>query len=142
MFAALPDRIERTDAVVLERTTIDDLPHIQQVWPLFERLVGLRGRKFYARADERVHTHTVCTPLREDDNPDRLGLVVGTLPGGWYLRDRIRGGAAQVYRDIAPGIAELKALLPMDAGRPLIEHYRGHDELELWLPIHGADHER
>jgi len=44
MFAITPDRIQRDEVVVMQRETVDDLPHIQQLWPAFEQLVGLRGR--------------------------------------------------------------------------------------------------
>ena len=43
----------------MQRTTADDLAHIQMVWPSFELLVGLRGRKMYALVD--TDQNTVCT---------------------------------------------------------------------------------
>ncbi|MGC7096159.1 hypothetical protein ACPZ19_15910 [Amycolatopsis lurida] len=43
----------------------------------------------YARADEREGTYTVCTPVKPEDDPVGLGLRVGTLPGGWYLRGKL-----------------------------------------------------
>lgn len=119
----------------MQQTTVDDLTHIQQVWPAFEQVVGLRGRKMYAQIDERSNTYTVCTPVKEHDSPGELGLQVGTLAGGWYLRGRLVGDPDQTYGRIADGMAELRATLPADDARPLVEFYRRQDQIELWLPI-------
>jgi hypothetical protein len=135
VFLAPPDRVQRLDVTVMQRSTVDDLTHIQQLWPSFERLVGLRGRKMYAQADERRNTYTVCTPVKEDDLPDQLGLQLGTLPGGWYLRGRLVGEPPQIYGHIADGMAELRATTATDDTRPLVEFYRRRDQIELWLPI-------
>ena len=121
----------------MERSTVDDLAHIQEIWPPFEHLVGLRGRKMYARADLRLNTYTVCTPVREDDNPESLGLEAGTLPGGAYLRGRMIGEPSVIYALIGSGMHELQAMVEVDASRPLVEFYRRHDQVELWVPIDG-----
>jgi hypothetical protein len=138
VFASKPDRIDRQDVLVMERSTIDDLAHIQQIWPPFEHLVGLRGRKMYARADLRLSTYTVCTPVREGDNPEFLGLETGTLAGGAYLRGRIVGEPSIIYALVGSGMKELQAMVQMDPTRPLVEFYRRHDQVELWVPIPAA----
>jgi len=122
----------------MERSTVDDLPHIQEIWPPFERLVGLQGRKMYARADLNLNTYTVCTPVREDDAPGSLGLETGTLTGGSYLRGRLVGQPSEIYGRIGAGMHELQTMVEMDATRPLVEFYRRHDEVELWVPVRGA----
>ncbi|MGH9169435.1 MAG: GyrI-like domain-containing protein [Acidimicrobiales bacterium] len=134
-FLRLPDRIELVDVPVMQRATVDDLLHIQEVWPAFEELVGLRGRKMYARVDSTAGTYTVCTPLREGDDPHALGLEVGTLAGGWYLRGRLVGEPPAVYERIAPGMQELEASTVPDPSRPLVEFYRRYDEIDLWVPV-------
>jgi hypothetical protein len=135
VFVAPPTHVQRDDVVVMQQVTVDDLPHIQQLWPAFERLVGLRGRKMFAQVDTRRNTYTVCTPVRDDDDPDRLGLQLGTLPGGRYLRGCIVGEPPGVYAQIGAGMAELEAATPVDASRPLVEYYRRRDEIELWVPV-------
>jgi hypothetical protein len=136
VFVSLPDRMHRDgDVTVMQQTTVDDLAHIQQVWPPFEQLVGLRGRKMFALIDTDANSYTVCTPVKEGDDPDGLGLLVGTLRGGCYLRGRIVGEPPQVYGHIADGMAELEARMPADPTRPLVEFYRRRDEIDLWLPI-------
>lgn len=89
----------------------------------------------YAQIDEHLNTYTVCTPLRDDDDPDRLGLQLGALAGGWYLRGRLVGEPPEVYDGIGIGMRELKATMLLDDTRPLVEFYRRHDQIELWLPI-------
>jgi hypothetical protein len=58
------------------------------------------------RADARV------------DDPAALGLESGRLPGGRYLRTRLRGEPRQ-----------------LDESSPSIEFYRRHDEIDLLLPV-------
>jgi hypothetical protein len=134
-FLTRPDRIQRDDVTVMQQTTVDDLPHIQALWPSFEKLVGLRGRKMYARVDLQLNAYTVCTPLHADDDPGRLGLELGTLAGGSYLRGRLTGEPPGLYAQIPAGIDELRAAMPRDEARPLVEFYRRRDQVELWLPI-------
>jgi hypothetical protein len=136
IFDSQPTRTLKPDmAVMLERTR-DELPAIQQLWPRFEHLAGLRGRRMYAMVDVRAGTYAACTPVREGDDPARLGLEIATLPGGWYLRARITGEPPGLYERIGPAMQALEALaVPADPGRPLIEYYRRHDEIELWVPV-------
>jgi hypothetical protein len=139
VFANAPDCVQVQDLAVMQRSTVDELPSIQKLWPAFEELVGLRGRKMFAYVDERARTYTVCTPVRPDDPADRFGLELGTLPGGWYLRGRLRGDPSRTYAKIGTGMTELKSLAPVDETRPLVEFYRRHDVIDLYVPIkHGS----
>ena len=90
----------------------------------------------YAMVDIQAGTYAACTPAKEGDDPERLGLDTATLPGGWYLRARITGEPPALYERIGPAMQTLEALAaPADPGRPLIEYYRRHDEIELWVPV-------
>ena len=89
----------------------------------------------YARADLSLNTYTVCTPVREGDDPDSLGLETGMLRGGAYLRGRLVGDPSVIYRLIGSGMNELQAMVQMDTTRPLVEFYRRHDQVDLWVPI-------
>ncbi len=120
----------------MEWTTADDLPSIQALWPRFERLVGLRGRKMYARVDERAGTYTVCTPVLAADRPAELDLATGVLPGSRYLRGHLSGDPPGMYARIGEAMAELQAAADdVDGGRPLVEFYRRRDHVELWVPV-------
>jgi hypothetical protein len=89
----------------------------------------------YAYADLRLNTYTVCTPVREDDDPESFGLETATLAGGTYLRGRLVGEPSVIYAFIGPGMHELQAMGNLDTDRPLVEFYRRHDQVELWVPI-------
>lgn len=135
VFDAPPGHIERPDVAVMEQSTADELPAIQAIWPSFERLVGLRGRKMFARVDERSRTYTVCTPVKPGDRPGELGVPTGVLPGGRYLRGTLLGDPARIYGLIGDGMAELRRAATADESRPLVEFYRRHGHVELWLPV-------
>jgi len=135
---APPTRIHRPDVAVMEQTTADELPEIQKLWPSFERLVGLRGRKMYGRADVKANTYTACTPVRDGDRPEEFGLRTGVLRGGWYLRGNLTGEPPAIFEKIGPGMAELEGAEPVDHARPLVEFYRRHDVIELWVPVFPA----
>lgn len=135
LFMTSPDLIDRAPVAVMQATCADDLVEIQRLWPWFEDRVGLRGRKMYAAADVVAQTYTTCTPVREGDDPAHLGLEVGELPGGRFRRGRLRGMPPEVYASIGPGLEELEAAGAVDRSRPLVEFYRRHDEIELWVPV-------
>lgn len=128
----MTDLITRDDVPVLEHTVADDLSEMSEAWPWFENLVGLRGRKMFARIDENAGTYTVCTPVKCGDAFD---LTVGVLPGGKYRRTTIKGDPPELHGRIGPAMEELKALGPWDSSRPLVEFYRRHTEIEPWVPV-------
>ncbi len=128
----MADLITREDVPVLEHTVADDLTEMSEAWPWFENLVGLHGRRMFARIDENAGTYTVCTPVKDGDSFD---LTVGVLPGGKYRRARLKGDPPELYGRIGAAMEELKALGPWDSSRPLVEFYRRHTEIELWVPV-------
>lgn len=136
LFDSQPVRIDRQDVPVMLERTRDELPAIQELWPRFERLVGLRGRKMFALI-QGGH-YVACTPVREGDDPDALGLEVGVLPGGAYLRVRLAGEPPGLYERIGPAMRALATLANADRTRPEVEYYRRREQVELWLPIEAA----
>jgi hypothetical protein len=135
VFVAPPDVIERDSVAVMGATCADELSEIQSLWPEFEHLVGLRGRKMYAVVDVRSGTYTTCTPIRPHDDPLALKLQTGELPHGQFRRGRLRGEPPSVYALIAPGVEELESAGRVDETRPVVEFYKRSDEIELWVPI-------
>jgi hypothetical protein len=134
MFDSRPAPALKADVAVMLERVGDDLPAIQELWPRFERLVGLRGRRMYAMV--AAGTYAACTPVRDDDDPARLGLDTGILPGGWYLQPRIAGEPPGLYQRIGPAVEALEALASAaDPARPVVEYYRRHDVIELWVPV-------
>ncbi len=134
IFNSRPVRALKADVTVMLERTRDELPAIQELWPRFERLVGLRKRRMYAMIT--AQSYAACTPLKDGDNPAHFGLSTAVLPGGWYLQARIAGDPPGLYERIAPAMQTLEeAAAPADPTRPLVEYYRRHDVIELWVPV-------
>ena len=130
-----PDLLRRSDVAVMLATTQDEHGSIQTLWPHFERLVGLRGRRMYAVVDATAGTYATCTPILPGDDPEALGLQRSVLPGGPYRRGRLRGEPPEVYGLIGEAMTEVAEAGPVDPARPCVEYYRRRDEIELWVPI-------
>lgn len=111
-------------------------------WQRLEELVGTRGRKFFGAYFPSTEEYRVCVQVKEGDDPHALELEQGTLPGGRYLRTRLRGEPPALYEQIRPTFEALARSATSDETRPSIEFYRRHDEIDLLLPVaddQGAD---
>jgi Integron-associated effector binding protein len=128
------DEIERDEIAVQFVRVPDGLEHIRRAWSELEAAVPLRGRHFYGAFDPVANDYRACVEVREGDEfvP---GLESGTLPGGPYLRARLRGDAPTIYERIGPTFDELTQHTKPDETRPGLEHYRRHGEIDLLLPI-------
>ena len=100
-----------------------------------EAVVGLKGRRFYGLFDEDAGKYWACVRRREQDDPTRLGLRTGTIEGGLYASERLRGDYQVLITLIAPTFEAMAARHSVDSSRPAIEFYRRHDEFVLYLPI-------
>jgi hypothetical protein len=129
------DEVEREEIEVMFIRTRDDPAEFGPAWGRLEDLVGTRGRKFFGAFDPRTNEYRACVQTKEGDDPAALGLETGTLAGGRYLRERIRGEPPELYERIAPTFDELLKHAMSDETRPSIEFYRRHDELDLLLPV-------
>ena len=52
---------------------------------------GFTARKFFGTFDPSTGEYRVCAQIREGDDPAALGLETTMIPGGTYLRARLRG---------------------------------------------------
>lgn len=128
--------VEREDVQVMFKRAADEQAAIEGAFRTVEGAVGsLRGRKFYGVFDGAAHEYRACVELRDDDDPDALGLETGTLPGGRYARVRLEGEPPALYRRIAPSFERLATRPDHDPSRPGIEYYRRHDVVDLLLPV-------
>ena len=131
-----------TDFVEVEREEIavqfvrvpDGLEHIRRAWDELEAVVDLHGRRFYGAFDPIADDYRACIEVREGDQL-APGLESGSLPGGPYLRARLRGDPPGIYERIGPTLEEMTRQMQPDETRPSLEHYRRHDEIDLLLPI-------
>jgi DNA gyrase inhibitor GyrI len=127
--------VEREDTRVMGIRTTDEQEAIRTVWERLEEIVSLRGRKFFAAVDASASDYFACVQLRDDDDPVALGLEPRTLPGGRYLRARLRGEPPELYDQIGPAFDALGEHADPDATRPSIEFYRRRDEVDVLLPV-------
>jgi Integron-associated effector binding protein len=126
--------VERDEMAVQFVRVPDGLEHITRAWNELESVVALRGRHFYGAYDPLADDYRACVAVREGDEL-APGLESGTLPGGRYLRARLRGEPPEIYEEIKPAFDELMRQAKADESRPSLEHYRRHDEIDLLLPI-------
>lgn len=126
--------VERDEIPVQFVRVPDGLEHIRRAWDELEAVVPLRGRHCYGAFDPVANDYRACVELRNGDELAQ-GLESGTLPGGRYLRARLRGEPPGVYERIGPTFEELERAQKPDETRPSLEHYRRHDEIDLLLPI-------
>jgi hypothetical protein len=126
--------VEREEIAVQFVRVPDGIEHIRPAWAELEAVVDLRGRHFYGAFDPVADDYRACVEVREGDEPV-TGLEHGSLPGGRYLRARLRGEPPAVYERIGPTFDELVRERKPDETRPSLEHYRRLDEIDLLLPI-------
>ncbi|HEU5404487.1 MAG TPA: GyrI-like domain-containing protein [Gaiellaceae bacterium] len=126
--------VEREEIAVQFVRVSDGLDEIGRAWSELESVVALRGRHFYGAYDPVADDYRACVEVREGDELVS-GLESGTLPGGRFLRARLRGEPPAVYEQIGPTFDELARQAKPDESRASLEHYRRHDEIDLLLPI-------
>ena len=126
--------VEREAIAVQFIRVPDGLEHIRRAWDELVAVVDLHGRHFYGAFDPLADDYRACVEVREGHGlaPE---LESGTLPGGRYLRARLRGDPPGIYERIGPTFQELTRHTKPDETRPSLEHYRRHDEIDLLLPI-------
>jgi hypothetical protein len=88
--------VEREEIAVQFVRVTDALEEIGRAWSKLEAAVALRGRHFYGAYDPIADDYRACVEVREGDElvPS---LESETLPGGRYLRARLRGDPPGVY---------------------------------------------
>jgi hypothetical protein len=131
------DEVQREAIDVMFIRTPDDVAEFGPAWQRLEELVGTRGRKFFGAFYPATKEYRVCVQIKEADDAAALGLETGTLPGGRYLRERIRGEPPALYERIGSTFEELLKHATSDQTRPSIEFYRRYDEIDLLLPVAG-----
>jgi hypothetical protein len=129
--------VERDEIAVLFIRTPDEVEQFGLAFRHLEELVGTRGRKFYGAFYPREKEYRACVVMQEGDDAAALGVEAGTLPGGRYLRTRLRGEPPELYSRIGPTFDKLVGLAEADETRPSLEFYRRHDEVDLFLPVAG-----
>ncbi len=92
----------RDDTPVMFVRAVDDPEVIRLAWERLEsQFRTLRGRRFFGAFDTATSEYRACVQIQDEDDPAAFGLESATLPGGTYLRTRLRGEPPAVYNRLA-----------------------------------------
>jgi predicted RNA-binding protein with PIN domain len=106
-----------------------------RVWHRLESLVpDLTGRRLYGAFYPPASEYRACIEIGDLAEDAKLGLESAVLPGGRFLRARLRGEPSEIYPQIGPTFDELSKAAEPDLDRPSLEYYRRRDEVDLLLP--------
>lgn len=105
---------------------------------LESKLPSLKGRKFYGafRLLPEGEEYFACVERSAHDDPGVMGLEVGILPGGLFVRRKVLDWE-KVIADGKLGsiFQEMVGYYAVDRTRPDIEYYRSMSELHLLVPV-------
>ena len=93
----------------------------------------MSGREAYGYWDPGIQEYRACYSLEEGDDPEAAGLQRAVIPGGSYRRGSLKVEGA--FEKIGPAFDELARDAAVDESRPWFEFYRGHDEVDIFVPI-------
>jgi hypothetical protein len=100
------------------------------------KLPSLRGRKFYGTFQPATGEYRACVAVESGDDPQRMGLATGVIPGGLYIREKMKNWMSRTDEIGKTFIAMAeRERHRVDKSRPSVEFYRSQDELILLLPI-------
>lgn len=130
------DVVTLEDLPALSRDVPLDLSNIQARWPEFEHgFDSLRGRRMMGLIYDGRHVYRMCSVRVDRDAHNPLDLDETTIPGGAYLRLRLRGEVPEVYGQIGEAFDVLFGHAEHDPTRPSIESYRREGEIDCLVPI-------
>jgi len=131
--------VERNELRVMYVSRVDSAPDAapEAFAELEQKLGDLRSRKFYGAYFPRDDEYRACVVMKDDEEPSRLELAEGVLPGGRYAKTTLRGEPDEIYPRIGTSFEELARAVTPDPRRPSLEFYRRRDEGVLLLPIEG-----
>jgi hypothetical protein len=103
---------------------------------LESKLPTLKGRKFYGsfRATPDGEEYYACVVRTEIDDPVKMQLEPGVIPGGIYARRKILDWEKKIQQ-LPKLFQEMAKAHDVDQSRPSLEFYRSQDELQLFLPV-------
>lgn len=134
------DVISLDDTRALSRDVSLDIPTIQTAWPEFEgSFASLRGRRMMGLFYDSIGVYRMSSARLDWDDDNALDLDETVIPGGSYLRLRLRGQAPDIYGQIAPAFDALFESADHDSSRPHIEYYRREGEVDCLVPINATN---
>lgn len=103
---------------------------------LESKLPTMKGRKFYGTFEMKPEgeEYYACVARVESDDPEKMQLETGLIPGGWYARSKLADWEKNLSK-LPTLFEEMARSNDVDPQRPSIEFYRSQAELQLFLPI-------
>ena len=99
-------------------------------------LSSLKDRKFYGTYHDGEYR--ACVAIMLDDDPSSMGLDTCIIPGGRYIRKKVKDWLERIP-EIEQIFISLAKQYPSDPERPSIEFYRSQKELILFLPLLSSE---
>ncbi len=103
---------------------------------LESKLLTLRGRKFYGtfQFTPDGEEYYACVARINSDDPERMQLETGVIPGGWYVRSKLVDWEKNLSK-LPSLFEEMARTHDVDPKRPSLEFYRSQAEMQLFLPV-------
>ncbi len=103
---------------------------------LESKLPTLKGRKFYGtfRPTSDGEEYYACVARIDSDDPEKMQLETGLVPGGWYARSKLMDWEKNLSK-LPSLFEEMARTHDADPKRPSLEFYRSQAEMHLYLPV-------
>ena len=103
---------------------------------LESKLSTLKGRKFYGTFQPTVdgEEYYACVARIDSDDPEKMQLETGLIPGGWYARSKLMDWE-KILSKLPSLFEEMARTHDTDPKRPSLEFYRSQGEMHLFLPV-------
>lgn len=145
------DKIQKTELGTIKKVTVEkmnfiymevsnDLETQKKSWPEFEaRFPSLTGRKMFGLDYDQKKTYRLCSLVLDSDVNERFGLEQFTFEGGPYIRLRLKFNSLELFEKISPAYEYLFRQYEKEINwsRPLIEHYKAKNILDIMIPINN-----
>src|SRR5690242_2920413 len=103
---------------------------------LESKLPTIKARKFYGTFQfvPNGEEYYACVLRVDSDDPEKMQLETGTIPGGWYAKSKLMDWEKNLSK--LPGLFdEMARTHDIDRARPSLEFYRSRTEMHLFLPV-------
>jgi hypothetical protein len=103
---------------------------------LESKLPTIKGRKFYGtfQFTPEGEEYFACVVRIDSDDPEKMQLETGVIPGGWYARSKLMDWEKKTAQ-LPSLFDEMARTHDVDPKRPSLEFYRSQSELQLFLPV-------
>jgi hypothetical protein len=103
---------------------------------LESKLTTIKGRKFYGTFQPKPdgEEYYACVVRIDSDDPEKMQLETGVIPGGWYARSKLMDWEKNLFK-LPSLFEEMARTHDGDPKRPSLEFYRSQAELQLFLPV-------